>query len=309
MSKSSGNASTTRPAEPDPGDIPRAIPRGIEVLVKKAAVDPAFRDMLFEKRAEAAEAIGLKLTPEEAAMIEAVPLPQLEQIVNSTYVEPEARPALLSNVGRLMLAALGGTLVICQGNDFNATSPGGEAKNTAESTPKITPIKTGVAERHGYAVSGGSGGIRSDRPRSGSATASGLPTLKRRDVVVRTGSLGIRPDPITTDEPRKRGPHRKPADRTKAGVIATVRKNFSSIQSAYDEAVARNPSLAGGKVVTRFAVSPEGTVTYAVIVEDTLGDTYLRDAILARIKTWRFAAAPDEGVTITYPFVFIAPGD
>ncbi|MGD8718952.1 MAG: TonB family protein [Candidatus Zixiibacteriota bacterium] len=287
----------------------REVPRGVEVLIKKAAVDPAFKRLLFEKRAEAARAIGLELTPEEAAILAAAPLPQLEQIVSSTYVDPEARPAFLSNVGRLMLAALGGTLVLCQGNDFNATSPGGETENTAESSPKIAPIKTGVAERHGYAVSGGSGGMRSDRPRSGSVTASGLPTLKRSSVVVRPGSLGIRPETITTDEPTKRGPHRKPADRTRAGVIATVRKNFSSIQGAYDEAVSRNPSLAGGKVVTRFGVSPEGTVTYVVIVEDTLGDTYLRDAIIARIRTWRFAAAPDEGVTITYPFVFVAPGD
>ncbi|HUU55801.1 MAG TPA: hypothetical protein VMW93_00540, partial [bacterium] len=47
------------------GAIPRHIPRGLEVLIKKAAVDPAFKDILFEKRAGAADAIGLKLTPAE----------------------------------------------------------------------------------------------------------------------------------------------------------------------------------------------------------------------------------------------------
>ena len=39
------------------------IPRGIEVLVKKAAVDPQFRRLLLEKRGEAAKEIGLALDP------------------------------------------------------------------------------------------------------------------------------------------------------------------------------------------------------------------------------------------------------
>ena len=40
------------------GVIPRRIPRGLEVLIKKAAVDPAFKKLLFEKKAEAAQAIA-----------------------------------------------------------------------------------------------------------------------------------------------------------------------------------------------------------------------------------------------------------
>ena len=37
------------------------VPRGIEVLLKKASVDPAFRELLLSRRAEAANAIGLIL--------------------------------------------------------------------------------------------------------------------------------------------------------------------------------------------------------------------------------------------------------
>ncbi|MGD8718950.1 MAG: Os1348 family NHLP clan protein [Candidatus Zixiibacteriota bacterium] len=92
---------------PEAAAIPRAIPRGIEVLVKKAAVDPAFRDMLLEKRAEAAQSIGLKLTPEEAAMLAAVPLAQLEGIIAHTRVSPKLRPAFLGYAATAMLAALG----------------------------------------------------------------------------------------------------------------------------------------------------------------------------------------------------------
>ena len=61
------------------------IPRGIEVLVKKASVDAAFRELLLEKRSGAAEAIGLTLEPAEAAMVDAVPREQLEAILNATW--------------------------------------------------------------------------------------------------------------------------------------------------------------------------------------------------------------------------------
>ncbi len=83
------------------------IPRGVEVLVKKAAVDPAFKKMLLEKRAGAAEAISLKLEPAEAAMLEAVPEAQLKAIVANTKVSPRLRPAFLGYAAAAMLAALG----------------------------------------------------------------------------------------------------------------------------------------------------------------------------------------------------------
>jgi hypothetical protein len=64
------------------------VPRGIEVLVKKAAVDPAFRELLLARRAEAASEIGLALEPAEAAMLDAIPAAQLEAIIARTTVDP-----------------------------------------------------------------------------------------------------------------------------------------------------------------------------------------------------------------------------
>jgi len=83
------------------------VPRGVEVMVKKAAVDPAFKEILFEKRAGAAEAIALKLEPAEAAMLAAVPEAQLDAIVANTKVNPSLRPAFLGYAAGVMLAALG----------------------------------------------------------------------------------------------------------------------------------------------------------------------------------------------------------
>jgi len=83
------------------------IPRGIEVLVKKASVDAEFRALLLEKRGEAAREIGLELEPAEAAMLGAVPAVQLEAIIAQTTVSPMSRAAFLGRAAAVMLAALG----------------------------------------------------------------------------------------------------------------------------------------------------------------------------------------------------------
>jgi hypothetical protein len=60
-----------------PGQGARGYPQGIEVLLRRAAADPVFRDQLMEHRAGAAAAIGLELDPAEKAMLESIPQVQL----------------------------------------------------------------------------------------------------------------------------------------------------------------------------------------------------------------------------------------
>jgi hypothetical protein len=84
----------------------RGIPRGVEVLIKKAAVDPAFKKTLLAKRSRAADDIALNLEPAEAAMLDAVPEEQLRAIIGRTKVSPNLRPAFLGAVAAAMLAAL-----------------------------------------------------------------------------------------------------------------------------------------------------------------------------------------------------------
>ncbi len=90
------------------------VPRGVEVLIKKAAVDPKFKKLLLEKRAGAAEAIALKLEPAEEAMLASVPLRQLKGIVANTKVRPNLRPAFLGYAAGAMLAALATVTVGCK---------------------------------------------------------------------------------------------------------------------------------------------------------------------------------------------------
>ncbi|MGD8718947.1 MAG: carboxypeptidase-like regulatory domain-containing protein [Candidatus Zixiibacteriota bacterium] len=84
----------------------REIPRNVEVLIKKAAVDPAFKETLLSKRARAADDIALALEPAEAAMLEAVSDEQLKTIIGRTKVSPNLRPVLLGATAGAMLAAL-----------------------------------------------------------------------------------------------------------------------------------------------------------------------------------------------------------
>jgi hypothetical protein len=83
------------------------IPRGMEVLVKKAAVDAGFRDVLLSRRAAAADLIGLTLDKTEAAMLAAIPAAQLEAIVGATRVPTKLHAVFMGAAAAAMLAALG----------------------------------------------------------------------------------------------------------------------------------------------------------------------------------------------------------
>ena len=119
------------------------VPRGVEVLIKKAAVDPKFKKLLLGKRAAAAEAIALKLEPAEAAMLEAVPESHLAAVIARTTVSPKIRPAFLGYAAGVMLAALGTATLGCNGNgDPGPTTEGirpdrpGESEEQAEEADK-----------------------------------------------------------------------------------------------------------------------------------------------------------------------------
>jgi hypothetical protein len=83
------------------------IPHGIEVLIKKAAVDPSFHQLLLEKRAEAArEIMGLELTPAEIHILDSAPAAQLEAVIENTKVPDAQRRAFLGRAAKIMLAVI-----------------------------------------------------------------------------------------------------------------------------------------------------------------------------------------------------------
>jgi hypothetical protein len=125
------------------------VPRGVEVLLKKAAVDPQFKKLLLEKRAEAAEVIALKLEPAEAAMLNAVPVKQLDAIVANTKVNPSLRPTFLGYAAGVMLAALGTATLGCNGDG----GPGPTTEGIRPDRPGESEERAEEADKDGQAQS------------------------------------------------------------------------------------------------------------------------------------------------------------
>lgn len=165
-----------------------AIPRGIEVLLKKASVDAEFRKLLLEQRAEAAGKINLELTPAEVAMLSHIPQKQLKAIIEKTQVKPEDRRVFLGKAAALMLAVLGVKLAGCdsesdttgsrtdrpsdsQGNRPDIPEPNRPVQT--ESIAGIQPVQTKGIQPDRPPVSRGispdrppiSRGIKPDRPK------------------------------------------------------------------------------------------------------------------------------------------------
>ena len=82
------------------------VPRGIEVLVKKASIDPTFKSLLIEKRSEAAKEINLALDSSETAILNSIPAEQLEKSISSATVDPKHRLIFLGKVAALMILTL-----------------------------------------------------------------------------------------------------------------------------------------------------------------------------------------------------------
>ena len=90
------------------------IPRGIEVLIKKASVDEEFKAILLARRTDAAREIGLELADAEKAMLGSIPAAQLEAIISRTKVKLQNRRVFLGKVAAAMLAALGVSVAGCE---------------------------------------------------------------------------------------------------------------------------------------------------------------------------------------------------
>lgn len=81
-------------------------------------------------------------------------------------------------------------------------------------------------------------------------------------------------------------------------------KNKASLYSLYERERRKNSSLKG-RIVFQLTIEPDGKVSSVKIISSELESPELEARILARIKTFRFAPAAGETVTITYPVEFI----
>ena len=91
---------------------PRGVPIGIEILMKKAAIDSAFRERLLSERSAAADGIDLILEPSEKSIIDTIPEKQLESMIRKSFVKDEHYAVFSGKKAALMIAALTTAAVI-----------------------------------------------------------------------------------------------------------------------------------------------------------------------------------------------------
>jgi len=155
MSGKSGSTGADRPSNSSANEQDSQVPRGIEVLVKKASVDLAFKKRLLTDRLAAAAEIGLKLAPSEELILRATPVEQLESIISQTSVPDDHRRVFLGQAAAAMLAVLTGAGVATAGEKF-AAAGGARPMPHPRDVPPIHPQED--------TKKGGTFGNQPDRP-------------------------------------------------------------------------------------------------------------------------------------------------
>jgi hypothetical protein len=143
------------------------VPRGVEVLINKAAIDTSFKKQLLADRHGAADAIALELTPSENFLLSAIPNPQLEMIIDKTVVPEEHRPAFLGKVAQVMLLAIA---TMALNSCYQPLTDGIRPDKPMPAPTKKTedPKLDGKpADGSPNAISSPKGGSRPDRPSRG----------------------------------------------------------------------------------------------------------------------------------------------
>jgi len=98
------------PARPS---ISSDVPRGIEVLLRKAAVDEAFRESLLADFESAAKSIDLKLSTGERAVFGSVTSEALSGMIARVEVPAEHHSVFKGRIAAAMLTIVAGTAFAC----------------------------------------------------------------------------------------------------------------------------------------------------------------------------------------------------
>jgi TonB family protein len=252
-----------REAEGPRGEnLPRQIPRGLEVLVKKAAVDPGFKKIFLEQRAGAAEAIGLKLTAAEEATLGAVAAAQLEGIIAHTKVTRGQRQVFLGYAAATMLAALGATVTVC---GKVAVEPGNEESEI----DSLSNAKMGS--------------MRKVRPPYTAGIQPEFPEPRREGSALYVGgeAAGVETRRLADIEYRLRG-------------------LFELVEEEYDPRVKNAEKIPRGNILVKFEITADGAVESPEIINNETGFPGLGVSTLKLLKAWRFAPVKEGNATVVY---------
>jgi hypothetical protein len=116
-----------------------SFPRGIEILLKKAAVDQDFEEVLLRSPDEAAQLISLELEASEKNILAHTPKNALQAMIRHTHVHRGQVQAFRTMSASLMLAALVAM------SSVSCDSTGSDIKNDGGSAPFDVPqVQDGI---------------------------------------------------------------------------------------------------------------------------------------------------------------------
>ena len=93
----------------------------------------------------------------------------------------------------------------------------------------------------------------------------------------------------------------------KSLIDAVIRRHLNQIKYCYSRELTKNPKL-GGKIVVKFVIAKDGTVSSAVKKSSTMNSPAVESCINGRFMRFKFPEPKGGGIVIvSYPFIF-APG-
>src|SRR5688572_26920238 len=92
---------------------------------------------------------------------------------------------------------------------------------------------------------------------------------------------------------------------TAQAIDRVIKASAGIFRACYQKELNRTPNI-GGKLVVRFTIASDGSVSKAAIVSSTVGSKVVDQCVLRNIRRLRFPA-PGAVSHVNYPFLF-APG-
>ena len=90
----------------------------------------------------------------------------------------------------------------------------------------------------------------------------------------------------------------------KSIVDAVIKRHLNAIRYCYERELQKNPSLMG-KVVVKFVIAKDGSVSTAAIKSSTMNDSVVERCLTGRFLRMQFPAPGSGGiVVVSYPFLF-----
>jgi TonB family protein len=93
--------------------------------------------------------------------------------------------------------------------------------------------------------------------------------------------------------------HRSPGT-----IASTVRQYQSGIRYVYNRELMTNPNLSG-EITVAFVILPDGSVDATEIRQSSVNWPALEDAVLKRMRHWKFPASRGGPVRVVFPFKFL----